>query len=108
VGRIRELLAHGGIASLAALFAIAFAIFGLADPQTGGSGFAFRFLETEVELFVVTQAGVALLLVAGLLFGVWCFGRASLRECPECRSDIPRDARVCRFCTTDLPAASES
>lgn len=112
------------MASLAALFAIAFATVGLADAisqvimtaiqqhtadaETGGSGFALHFLGTDFELFFVAQAGFALLLVAGLLFGVWSFGRASLRECPECRSEIPRDARVCRFCTTDLPAASES
>ena len=122
MARIRELLAHEGIAPLAALFAIAFATVSLADavsqvimaaiqqhttgPDTGTSGFEFRLLGTSFELFFVVQAALALLLVAGLLFGVSRLGRARRQECPECMSEIPRDARVCRFCTTDLPGSA--
>lgn len=123
MGRIRELLAHGGIAPLAALFAIGFATVGLADavaqavmtaiqqhtldPESGGSGFDFRLLGTDFELFYVMQAALALLLVACLLFGISHLGRARRQECPECRSEIPREARVCRFCTTDLPSPGQ-
>jgi predicted amidophosphoribosyltransferase len=26
-----------------------------------------------------------------------------LAKCPYCRYDVPRDARVCRFCLLELP-----
>ena len=28
------------------------------------------------------------------------------RKCPECRSEIPVDARRCAFCTSEVPAAA--
>lgn len=119
--RLREMLAHGGIAVLAVVFALAFAAFELADsvseatvaalqqhlvdPASGGSGFDFRIADTEFDLYVVVRAATALILIAALLFVVWRLTRHESRECPECCSEIPLDASVCRYCTADLPEA---
>jgi len=123
VGRIRDLLARGGIAPIAALFAIAFATVELAeavafivtgaiqqhtiDSGTGRSDLEFSLFHTRFDLNYVVQAFIALLLIAALLFAIWRVGRAKLQECPECLAEVPREARICRFCTTDLPARSE-
>ena len=116
------MLAHGGIAELAALFALVFAAFELVnsvaevavtaiqqqlvDPESGGSGFDFRIAGTEFDLYVVVQATAALILIGALLFAVWRLTRRESRECPDCRSEIPIGASVCRYCTADLPEAS--
>ena len=120
VGRFPEFLAHGSMASLAVLFAIAFALVELADglaqvviaaieqhtvdPDGSGSGLDFRFLSTNFDLVYVLQAAIAFLLVGAVLWVVWRLTRTQTQECPECRSDVPAQARVCRYCTTDLPA----
>ena len=31
----------------------------------------------------------------------------TMRACPFCRADVPRDATVCRYCERDLPALKE-
>lgn len=65
------MIAHGGIATLAVLFALAFAAFQLAnalaqvgvvalqqhliDPESGGSGLDFRIAGTDIELSGVGQ-----------------------------------------------------
>jgi large conductance mechanosensitive channel len=116
--RLRALLAHGGVAMLAALFAVAFATYGLAqslaqsavgalqqhlvDEESGGSGFSFSVAGTKFELYYVVQAGLALVIVAGFLFFVWRVTRRSSRECPSCHSQIPLAASVCRYCTAEL------
>ena len=120
--RIRELLAHGGIAVLAGLFALAFALFGVAqslsfvivyavqqhlvDENDGGSGFDFRIAGTEFDLYSITEAALALVVVVGFLFLAWKLTQRESRECPACHSDVPVGATVCRYCTTDLPEAA--
>ena len=117
--RLREMLARGGIALLAVVFALAFATFELADsvseaavaalqqhivdPESGGSGFDFRIAATDFDLYVVVRATTALFLIAALLFVVWRLTRRESTECPDCRSEIPLSASVCRYCTADLP-----
>jgi hypothetical protein len=119
VGRIRELLAHGGIAVLAGLFALAFAMFGVAqsvafavvyaaqqhlvDETSGGSGFDFRIAGTDFDLYAIVQAALTLVVVVALLLLAWKVTRRASRECPACRSDVPAGATICRYCTTDLP-----
>ncbi len=119
--RLREMLAQGGIVMLAVVFALAFAAFELADsvseavvtalqqhlvdPESGGSGFDFRIAGTDFDLYVVVRATTALFLIAALLFVVWRLTRHESRECPECCSETPLDASVCRYCTADLPEA---
>lgn len=116
--RLRGLLAHGGVAPLAALFAVAFAAYGLAqslaqvvvyalqqhlvDEESGGSGFAFSVAGTEFELYSLVLAGLALTFAGAFLFIVWRASRRSSRECPSCLSQIPVAASVCRYCTAEL------
>ena len=122
--RLRELLAHGGIAVLAALFALAFTLFAVAqsiavvvvyavqqhlvDEDTGGSGFDFRIAGTEFDLYEFVQAALTLLVVVAFLFGAWKLTRRASRQCHACQSDVAVEATVCRYCTTDLPEAVAS
>lgn len=124
MGRIRELLAHGGIAVLAALFALAFAMFGVAesiaavvvvalqqhlvDETTGGSGFDFTFAGTDFDLYALVQGVLTLVIVTALGFLAWRLTQHESRECPACQSEVPVEATICRYCTTDLPEAAPS
>ena len=113
------MLAHGGIATLAFVFALALAGFYLAnalaqvvifalqqhtgDPESGGSGVEFRVLGTEIDYSFILQSSIAMILVAVALYGTWRLTRSAVRTCPECLSDIPLEASVCRYCTAELP-----
>lgn len=113
------MLAHGGIAILAVVFALALGVFNLAtalaqeaisalqqhfaDPETGGGALQFRIADTDIYYGGALLYGIALVLVVGALYASWRLTRGSVRTCPECRSDIPLEASVCRYCTAELP-----
>jgi large conductance mechanosensitive channel len=110
-------MAHGGIAILAIVFALGFAAYGLAtavarevvsvvqqrtfDEGTGGE-FNFTVFETTISYIELLHYGVVFALVALFLLAAWLLTRRTTRMCPECRSSVPMEASVCRFCTTDL------
>ena len=114
--RLREILAHGGIATLAVVFALAAASFALAnavaqetvrvigqlvlEPDSGA--FQFTVFATSVDYSYILQSSIALAIVAAALFGVWRLTRSLFQKCPECESQIPHEASVCRFCTAEL------
>jgi large conductance mechanosensitive channel len=116
--RFREMLAHGGIAVLAVVFALAFAAFALADAvaevavvalqqhvidaETGGA-LAFSIAGTDIDYTRSLQGALSVLLIAGAFFALWRLARSAVRTCPECCSDVPRPASVCRYCTAELP-----
>ncbi|MGH3066313.1 MAG: hypothetical protein ACRDOF_08400 [Gaiellaceae bacterium] len=120
--RLREMLAHGGIAVLAIVFALALAMFNLAtalaqqvisvlqqnfhDPETGGT-LEFRLAGTDIYYGEALLYGLVLALVVGALYTIWRWTRGSVRACPECRSDVPRTASICRFCTSELPESDQ-
>lgn len=113
------MLARGGMATLAVVFALALAMFNLAtafaqevvsvlerhlaDPETGDSAFQFRIADTDIYVGGVLLYGIALMLIVGALYASWRLAHGSVRTCPECRSDIPLEASVCRYCTAELP-----
>ena len=114
------MLAHGGVALLAVVFALAAATVSLAsavaqevvsvlqqttyDPESEGSGvLQFTVFGKDVLYAYVLQSAIVVALIAALLFGLWRVMRGTARTCPECRSEIPRAASICRYCTTDLP-----
>lgn len=120
MGRLRELLAQGGIAVLALVFALAFAAFHLAVaiarevvsvPQqhlAGDDGqgfFSFTVLGTEIVYLEVLYHAVVLALLGTALLAVWLTTRSRTRLCPECMSRVPMEATVCRFCTSELTAS---
>lgn len=45
----------------------------------------------------------------GLLGGVWdsAVVSATMKKCPHCLSDIPKEASVCRHCARDVGATGE-
>ena len=117
--RLRELMAHGGIAVLAVVFALALAMFELATATAqsvvfaiqqrasdSGSDLSLAILGTEIYYAQVLAAALAALLVVAVLYVVWRLAWGATRECPECTSEVPRRASVCRYCTTELPEAT--
>jgi hypothetical protein len=116
VDRLRGLLAHGGIAVLAVIFALAFATFNLAaalayevvaviDQHASGDeggGLKFTLLHTTIYYQQVLLYAITVVLVAAALLGTWLLARRATRVCPECRSQVPHEARICRFCTSEL------
>ena len=117
MGRIRELLAHGGIAILAVVFALAFAAFNLAVAISrevisvleqhfagdDGRGFySFTVFDTEIAYVEALYYAIAVALLAAGTLGVWLLVRGGTRLCPECWSRVPSEATICRFCTSEL------
>jgi ribosomal protein L40E len=121
MGRVRDLLAHGGVALLAIVFALALAAFNLAasiarevvsviqqrtiDEDGYGGTLSFRIRETEISYGEVLYYAIALALVAAGLLAIWLVTRGQTRVCQECGSRVPVDASICRFCTSELGQA---
>lgn len=114
--RLREIMAHGGIALLGVVFALAFAAYQVAtalaqiavfvfNQHAGDEDFDpldFEIFGTQFSVDALVQSGLTLLLIIAALFAVWRLARNAARACPECRSQVPREASVCRYCTADL------
>jgi hypothetical protein len=114
-------MAHGGIAILAIVFALAFALFGVADAlaevavsvllqaavdEEGRGDLSFTIADTTISYYAVLRGVFALIVVVAALYGAWRLGRSAVRTCPECRSEVPSEASICRYCTTELPGSS--
>jgi hypothetical protein len=111
-------MAHGGIATLAIVFALGYAAFGLAnsvarevvsvlqqrgfDEEGGGTPLSFTIDETTISYAEVLLYAIAVALVLLFLLGTWLLTRRTTSVCPECRSSVPATASICRFCTTEL------
>ena len=119
--RLREMLAHGGIALLAVVFALAAATVSLAsalahevvsaleqslyDPNTFSGGLLrFTVFGTDVDYGLILQTAIVVVLIGVALFVLWRVTRGALRTCPECHSEVPHEATICRYCTSELPA----
>lgn len=117
MGRIRELLAHGGIAFLAMVFALASAtvLLGNAvadlattvlvqslDDNSGRSPLDFTIAGTSVDLTFVFSEAIVVAIVLIALFVAWRLTRSARTTCSECQSEVPTEATVCRYCTSEL------
>jgi large conductance mechanosensitive channel len=115
--RLREMMAHGAIALLASVFALAFAAFSLATAlarevvsvlqqqtfdEESGDSLSFTIDGTSISYSEVLYYAIALVLVVFGLYCSWLLTRRTGRVCPECRSHVPAAATVCRFCTSEL------
>jgi hypothetical protein len=116
VDRLRGTLANGGVAFLAIVFALAFAAFNVAtalaqiavlvfNQHVGSEDFdplELKIFGTTLYLDALVQGVLTVLLIAAALYGVFRLTQRSVVTCPECLSDIPRGASVCRHCTADV------
>ena len=115
--RGRRLLSEGGIAILAIVFALAFAAFDVAIAiaqqvvsalvqntvdDNVQAALSFTVFGTTISYSEVLYYGIALALVAGALYCAWLASRRTARICPECMSQVPRSASICRYCTSEL------
>jgi large conductance mechanosensitive channel len=101
---------------LAVVFALGAALLGVANSVSQAVvavvvqlGEGREFTQLSFELFgatvyyeLVLTATLALLLVGAALVGVVLLAMRTATRCPECLSDIPREASVCRYCTAEL------
>jgi large conductance mechanosensitive channel len=123
VQRLRELMAHGGIAILAVVFALGFATFGMATAlasevvsvlqqrgfdEDGDLPLSFTIDGTTVSYHEILLYAIAVALMALALVVVWALTRRLAQACPECRSSIPVSARICRYSTTELAPADDA
>ncbi len=110
-------MAHGGIAVLAIVFALALALFEVAREigletisilhqrlydEDGDDPLGFTIAGTEIHLGTTLSYAIALALILALLYASWRITRGSFRSCPECRSTVPVQASVCRHCSSAL------
>lgn len=115
--RLREMMSHGGVALLAIVFALAFSAFNVAAAlarevvsvlqqqtfdEAGGGSLSFTIADTTISYGEVLLYAITFALVAVGLFAAWWLTRGIERICSECRSHVPADATVCRFCTSEL------
>jgi hypothetical protein len=113
--------AHGRSLPLALVFAVAFATYFLAsalaqvvvfaleqhvgrESRSDFGALTFHVAGTRIDYASVLQHGLAIAVLGGALYAVWRLGADAFGTCPDCRSEIPRDATVCRYCTGDLSA----
>lgn len=121
MARMRELLAHGGIVILALVFALAFAAFNLAvafaremisvleqhlADDEGRGFYSFTVFETEIQYIEAFYYAIVVALLVAALIAVWLVTGNRTRPCDECKSRVPVDASVCRFCTSELHPTS--
>ncbi len=110
---VRDALARGGLVGLGVVFGLAFALWGLAGSvasllvdvgaqQTVHDRLDFHIRHTRVDVTDPLVSALALVLLATALLALLRKGARFYRTCPECLSDIPHDATVCRYCTADL------
>ena len=75
--------------------------------QTFRQRLGFHIGHTLIELEYPLQAAIALgLLGLGLYWG-YRFMSPATQTCPDCLSEIPREAVVCRYCTTQVGEATD-
>lgn len=116
-------MAHGGIAILAVVFALSYAVFNIAvaiareivsvlqqhayDEESGRS-LTITVADTTIAFAEVLLYAITTGLVLLALFVTWLVTRGMSSTCPECRSHVPPAATVCRYCTSELPPASDA
>jgi hypothetical protein len=117
--RFRDLASQEPGHVLAGLIAVALAAFGVADAlahvgiealaqHTSTGALEFHVGHTAIQYADLLQAAIAFLLVgAGLYWGYHLLA-PSQQTCPDCLSEIPAEARVCRYCTSDIGKAESA
>ena len=68
----------------------------------GASGRYDQLKDVAFDYAYVLQALLAAMIVVAALLGGWRLTRGQLKTCPECLSEIPHDASICRYRTSEL------
>jgi ribosomal protein L40E len=76
--------------------------------QTVRDSLQFHVRHTRVDVTDLLVSALALVLLAATLLALLRKSARFYRTCPECLSDIPHDATVCRYCTADLARSEAS
>jgi large conductance mechanosensitive channel len=63
---------------------------------------SFKVRGSAFEYAEVLTALLTLVLVAAVLALVWRFLSDETKRCPDCLSEIPLRAKVCRYCTSEV------
>jgi large conductance mechanosensitive channel len=126
VKEFKEFLLRGNLVELAVAFVIGLAfaavvtslVEDLVTPLVAAifgrpdfAGLTFTVNESTFRYGEFLNALVAFGLVAAVLFffvvkPVNALVERRTRQCPECRSEIPADARRCAFCATEVAASA--
>lgn len=70
-------------------------------------GLSFMVHHTQVRLFSFVDALVALIVLGAGIAYLFRLTSPGYRTCPDCLAVIPRAARVCRYCTSELANEDE-
>jgi large conductance mechanosensitive channel len=79
------------------VYAVPMVLIGKADKDTDVVVGGTRFSYYDVVGFLIT-----LVVLAAAVVVVWRTRRDDVARCPDCLSEIPREARVCRYCTSEV------
>jgi hypothetical protein len=113
---LRDALARGGLFGLGAIFALAVAGAALASAmadlvvsvvaQNAGE-LSFTVHHTQLRFYSLVDAVVALIVLGAGIAYLFRLTSPGYRTCPDCLAVIPRAARVCRYCTSELANEEE-
>jgi large conductance mechanosensitive channel len=84
----------------------------LGDPGNKATFIDFGAFISAIVYFLVFMATIYFAIVMPYRHiqkrrGVTVFGQEpATKACPECKSDIPDEARKCKYCASDQPAAA--
>jgi hypothetical protein len=121
IRRFRDLASREPGSVLAGLFALALAGFYLANSlaqvvvsileQRFGSRdgpLEFHIGHTTIDYAEPLTAAIALALLGLALYWVYRLANPGMQTCPDCLSEIPREAIVCRYCTSQVGEVSDT
>lgn len=111
-----DVLRRTGVLGLAIAVALALAVFQLvqalvyAGPMVligkAVDSLSFRIHGTDFQYHDVLAGLLTVVLVTATLVLVWKLRSGETRRCPDCLSEIPLRANVCRYCTSEVGPSS--
>ena len=118
IRRFTDLASREPGSVLAGLFALAFAAYYLAgslgqivvyalQQHVGGGELEFHIGRTRIDYTFALQAALTLGLVGLGLYWGYRLAAPATQTCPECLSEIPRAATICRYCTSQVGEVPE-
>jgi large conductance mechanosensitive channel len=111
---LADVLRRNGVLGLAIAVAVALALWELVRAlvwavaiqllQKGDDDLSFSLRGESFRYGESLASILALLLVGAALIAIWRLGAHDTKNCPDCLSEIPRAAAVCRECSLEVAA----